>query len=246
MTMNMKKTFPILMLLIILAGGCGVKAPPTPPDVLVSKAIKDLQGTVREETVYLNWSVPEANMNGSKPADLVRFRVLRREEQRGCLECPGEFKVRAELDLRSPKGYLLKDRSVTWGDKDLREGIIYIYRVIGINHWGYAGAPSNEAIIRWGTPPPPPLSLKGEEKDGSVLLTWEPTAGTNAYNIYRRHEGSPYSLDPVNKKPVQENQYADVNLKKGLTYFYVVRGVRFFGETQVEGVNSAEIRFTSR
>lgn len=148
----MKATFPTLILLIILAVGCGVKAPPIPPDVLVPEAITDLQGTVREEAFYLTWSLPKENMDGSRPVDLERFLVLRRDETRGCPECPGEFKVKAELDLRSPKGYVLEDDTATWKDSGLTEGVIYMYKVIGVNHWGYQSPPSNEVMITWGEP----------------------------------------------------------------------------------------------
>jgi len=155
----MKNCFPCVILLIVLAMGCGVKAPPTPPDVLVAKAITDLSGTVREDGFYLTWSVPKKNMDGSRPADLARFLVLRRDETRGCPECPGEFKVRAELDLRSPEGYRLADDAVTWRDKDLTEGVIYMYRVISVNHWGYKSTPSNEVMIKWGAPAQPSSSI---------------------------------------------------------------------------------------
>lgn len=152
----MKKMLPIWIFLAILAGGCGVKTSLTPPDVLVAKAIKDLQGTVKEETFELTWSVPKANANGSTPVDLVTFRVLRREETGGCPECPGEFKVRAELDLRTPKGYRLEKNTATWVDKDLNDGVIYMYKIVGVNHWGYPSAPSNEVMIKWAPAPPVP------------------------------------------------------------------------------------------
>jgi hypothetical protein len=152
----MKKMFPIWIFVIILAMGCGVKTSLVPPDVLVAKRIMDLQGTVKEETFELTWSIPKANMNGSTPVDLVQFRVLRREETRGCPECPGEFKLKAELDLRTPKGYLLEKNTATWVDKDLKEGVIYMYKVLGVNHWGYPSAPSNEVMIKWAPAPPPP------------------------------------------------------------------------------------------
>jgi predicted small lipoprotein YifL len=165
----MKKMFPIWILLIILAGGCGVKGALVPPDVLVAKAIKDLQGTVKEDTFELTWSVPKENVKGSGPADLVYFRVLRREETGGCPECPGEFKVRAELDLRTPKGYVLEKDTATWVDTDLKEGVIYMYKIIGVNHWGYASAPSNEVMIKWAAVPVPPAppapEPSGEQKE---------------------------------------------------------------------------------
>ena len=151
--MMKKAMFLMVMFLVILAWGCGVKAPPTPPDVLVPEAITDLQGTVREESFYLTWSLPEENIDGSRPVDLVGFLVLRRDETRGCPECPGEFNVKAELDLRTPKGYLLEDDTVTWRDSGLTAGVIYMYKIVGVNHWGYQGPPSNEVMITWGAPP---------------------------------------------------------------------------------------------
>jgi hypothetical protein len=164
----MKKMFPIWIVLIILVWGCGVKTSLVPPDVLVAKAIKDLQGTVKEDTFELTWSVPKTNMNGSTPADLVYFRVLRREETGGCPECPGEFNVRAELDLRTPKGYLLEKNTAMWVDKDLKEGVIYMYKIIGVNHWGYASAPSNEVMIKWAPAPPPPAPETPQGKESEV------------------------------------------------------------------------------
>jgi hypothetical protein len=148
--MTLRKTLPIAIAFVILAGGCGVKAPPIPPDVLVPKGATDLRGTVKEGTFELTWSMPKANKDGSKPVDLVRFLVLRRDETKGCPECPGEFTVRADLDLRSPEGYLLEKNTVTWVDRDLKEGVIYMYKVVGVNHWGYQGPPSNEVMIKWG------------------------------------------------------------------------------------------------
>ena len=145
-----KATFLTVIVLVILAWGCGVKAPPTPPDVLVPKAVKDLQGSVKEGAFYLTWSLPKENMDGSRPADLVRFLVLRRDETRGCPECPGEFTVKAELDLRKPHGYLLEDDTVTWKDSGLTAGVIYMYKVIGVNHWRYQGPASNQVMITWG------------------------------------------------------------------------------------------------
>jgi len=148
--MTLHKTLPIALAFIILAGGCGVKAPPIPPDVLVPKGATDLRGTVKEEIFELTWSLPKTNVKGSEPVDLVRSLVFRRDETRGCPECPGEFKVRAELDLRSPEGYRLEKNTVTWVDKDLKEGVIYMYKVVGVNHWGYKSTPSNEVMIKWG------------------------------------------------------------------------------------------------
>jgi len=237
----LKTYLPLLFILFALVEGCGVKAPPIPPDVVVPEPISDLQGRVREGDLYLRWSVPRENMDGSKPVDLVSFRILRRDEKGGCIDCPGEFKVRADLDLRRKDEYRQEQDIMSWKDKDLEQGILYIYKVRSINHWGYASPASNEVVIQWGLPPPPPSSLNGEGRDGAVMLSWEPAEGANGYNIYRRQKDEPLSLDPVNKTPEKKERYLDEGLQNEKKYLYVVRGVRFCGETDVEGKSSAEI-----
>ncbi len=179
----MKNMLPIWILLVILVMGCGVKTNLVPPDVLVAKAIKDLQGTVKEDTFELTWSIPKANANGSTPVDLVTFRVLRREETGGCPECPGEFKKRAELDLKNPKGYVLEKNTAIWVDKDLKEGVIYMYKIVSINHWGYASAPSNEVMIKWAPAPSPPAPEAPapetpQGKEPKATQPWQPTPDT--------------------------------------------------------------------
>jgi hypothetical protein len=147
----MKKAILLTVLfLVILAWGCGVKAPPVPPDVLVPEAVSDLKVTVKEGALYLTWSLPEENIDGSTPVDLRGFLVTRRDETGGCPECPGDFVVKAELDLRDPHGYLLEDDTVTWKDSGLTKDVIYMYKIIGVNHWGYQGPPSNQVMITWG------------------------------------------------------------------------------------------------
>jgi hypothetical protein len=160
----MQKTVLIGLVVMILLAGCGVKTALTPPDVLVAKAIANLQGTVKESALVLTWGVPQANKDGSRPADVVRFLVLRREELKGCIECPGEFKVRAELDLRTPQGYAREDNTITWQDKDLKEGVTYIYRVVSVNHWGYQSPSSNDFVITWGAQALSPSGTQLEKK----------------------------------------------------------------------------------
>jgi fibronectin type 3 domain-containing protein len=237
----LKRYLPLVFIIVALVEGCAVKAPPIPPDVLVPKPISDLQGRVREGELYLRWSVPRENMDGSKPVDLVSFRILRRDEKGGCIECPGEFKVRADLDLRTKGEYRQERGIMSWKDKDLEKGILYVYKVTGINHWGYASPPSNEVVIQWGLPPPPPSSLNGEGRDGAIMLRWEPAEGATGYNIYRRQEDESFPLDPLNKTPVKGERYLDEGLQNEKKYHYVVRGVRVCGETPVEGKSSAQI-----
>lgn len=145
----MKRPFALAFAVVFFACGCGVKTHLVPPDVRVPKRIQDLKGEVRDKSLVLRWGIPEENADGSRPVDLVHLRILRREERGGCIECPGEFSVREELDLRKAEGYTVEDGVLSWVDTDLEDGVIYVYKVVGVNHWGYAGEPSNEVVIKW-------------------------------------------------------------------------------------------------
>ena len=95
----MLRRLHLVPLLCLLAGGCGVKAPPIPPDVLVPTSVSGLEANVQEGELHLSWGIPRKNMDGSRPADLIAFNVLRRDEKGACVECPGEVAVRAHLAL---------------------------------------------------------------------------------------------------------------------------------------------------
>jgi len=240
----LKHALYLAVLVSILVSGCGVKAPPIPPDVRVPKTISNLQAGVRAGNVHLRWSMPRENMDGSRPVDLASFTVLRREETRGCVECPGEFAERAKLDLRSIDGYQRKDNIIEWRDNGLREGSMYLYKVVGVNHWGYPSAPSNQVIIEWCEPPSTPSSVTGEGQDVSVLLSWKGVEGAQGYNVYRRQKAASFPLNPINRKPVREERHLDPGLKNGQEYFYIVRTVTICGKTAVEGPSSHEVAAT--
>ena len=228
----MLRRLHLVPLLCLLAGGCGVKAPPIPPDVLVPTSVSGLEANVQEGELHLSWGIPRKNMDGSRPADLIAFNVLRRDEKGACVECPGEFAVRAHLDLRAPQGYRQERGSIRWKDSELEAGTIYIYKVVGVNHWGYPSPPSNQVVVQWCHPPAAPSSLTAKEEDGSVLLSWESATGADAYNVYRHQPGQPSPANPVNSDPIHEERYVDKDLQNETEYLYLIRGVKLCAKHQ--------------
>jgi len=94
----------LLLGLLLLLCSCGVKAPPTPPDLIAPEAVRDLQLKVREGRVFLLWKAPKRNVDGSRPAEVAKFRILRREG------CPRRWNQRDESPSFGRKG-----RSSKWG-----------------------------------------------------------------------------------------------------------------------------------
>jgi len=133
--------------------------------------------------------------------------VLRREETGGCPECPGEFKKRAELDLKNPKGYVLEKNTATWVDKELNEGVIYMYKIVGVNHWGYPSAPSNEVMIKWAPAPPPPPAPETPEKQPQVapapsqMTPAPPEAAPEPPEVKPQPEAAPQPQEAAPRSP---------------------------------------------
>jgi len=221
-----------LLFFLLLLPACGVKAPLTPPDLIVPEAVKDLKATVREGRFYLSWGLPKKNVDGSKPADIVKFEILRGEGS--CPRCPIPLSPWREIEVPRGKGTFL------WEDTGLEAGVTYRYRVRGVNHWGFAGPPSNEVRVTWASPPPPPADLRARGDDRRVYLYWEEVKGAWGYHIYRREEGKGYPPNPLGR--VRERRgFVDEGVANGKRYFYVVRALLRSGETLIEGESSAEV-----
>jgi len=62
---------------LFLAGGCGYKTEPVPPDSIVPKAIEDLRYSVSEKGVTLQWSFPKETIKGTDLTDITTFDVSR-------------------------------------------------------------------------------------------------------------------------------------------------------------------------
>ncbi len=67
--------FRSVLALAGLALACGKKGPPLPPARPVPAAVADLAARRAGETVWLTFTVPDRNQDGSQPADLARVDV---------------------------------------------------------------------------------------------------------------------------------------------------------------------------
>ena len=83
---------------ILLAGGCGFKNKPVPPDSVVPLAIDDLRYTVNDKGVQLSWSYPVKTIKGSTLDDISSFELFRAEVPlaREAIAASGEREKRNE------------------------------------------------------------------------------------------------------------------------------------------------------
>jgi fibronectin type 3 domain-containing protein len=238
----MAKTVILLMVLLVVIGACGKKAPPVPWESIVPKRIVDLLAVPRDGSILLEWTSPKENTDKSMLTDLEKFQVLRSEgilvagECRGCGEKPKvvfEMKSDGKADDRRKK--------ITVFFEDLEPGKVYVYQVVSINRRGYPGSPSNPVTVYWDVPPLQPRIVKGEERDKRVDLSWESVGGATGYNVYRRADEESFSFTPLNREPLTVTQYTDLNVENEKNYIYSVRAVKRVVKTDVEGKGSQEV-----
>jgi fibronectin type 3 domain-containing protein len=234
----------LLMTVLLMTVGCGVKKPPVSWESVVPLRIVNLEALPREGHLLLEWSVPKRNTDKSPLTDLAEFKILRSEgvliagECRGC----GEKKeVISEIKV-GPEEVKGGRMSVRVENQDARK--VYVYQVVSINRRGYPGAPSNPISVYWDYPPQVPRMVKGESGDKKVDLSWETVEGATGYNIYRREEGGVFPLKPLSREPLVESHYTDLNVENDRKYTYSVRAVKRVVKTDVEGKGSLDVTLT--
>ena len=240
----MKKII-ILIGVLMLVGGCALKKPPVPWETIVPKRIVNLTAVPREGQLMLEWTSPKENTDKTVITDLAGFRILRSQgvliggECRGC----GEKKeVLFEMKTGSPEE--AKGRKITALVEDLEPRKVYVFEVVSFNRRGHFGAPSNPVTVYWDYSPHVPGMVRAERGDRRVELSWEPVVDAMGYNIYRRGESEAFSLRPMNREPIEETRYTDLNVENDRKYIYSVRAVKRVVKTNIEGKGSLEFSVT--
>lgn len=128
----------VLFFLVLLAEGCGKKAPPQPPVRPELPRVQDLEATAKEGGVQLTWSIPSAE------AAVAGFKIYRSQLLPGaepCPSCPREYGLIESVEVKPEEtDFRAVDRSV-------RERGRFYYRVVPYDERNRAGPESNEAEV---------------------------------------------------------------------------------------------------
>lgn len=217
------------------------------PESSVPEGVTDLRAWAKEEGVFLSWTFPSRNKDGTRLNDLQGFRVLRRASPLGsetCPDCPLKFEPVSEIDLKFPKEVRVEGRRVWWQDLRLMAQTEYTYAVIAYNRYQTPGPESNRVKISFDSPPAAVANVSVKSEDRFVEISWdivprlksgESLSDLAGFNIYRKSKGEDFGFLPVNPQPVPQSPYRDSGLENGKPYEYVVRALRNFKGTLIEG-----------
>jgi hypothetical protein len=241
----------ILLFLPLAFWSCGKKGPPVALESTMPKPVSDLRGLSREGGVFLIWSSPTRNVDGSRLDDLLGFKVFRQARPlapSSCPDCPFKYEPIAEIDVEYPRGAQVEEGRVLWQDTSVKPQNEYTYLVRGYNSYKTPSPESNQVILFWDEPPAAPTKVGVQSENRALEISWKFSSrllsgkemvDLSGFNIYRRSEGERFGFFPLNPEPFPENRYRDAMLENGKRYDYEVRAVRNFRGTLIEGLSSA-------
>lgn len=233
--------FAVTIALTGLAG-CGFKTEPVPPQEVVPRPIDDLNYSIDDAGVTLNWTYPEKMVNGDELTDIYSFDVFRAVVPIAdlCETCPIPFGEPTEI----PGGITADGGKRKVGEYQtalLRPDHKYFYKMTSRISWWAASGDSNIISFVWQIPPAVPVGFGAAAKDGSVMLKWEPVTtlvdGSSAdkqvlYQVSRSEGGKDFM---ALGEPTDGTQFVDSDVETGKKYFYKVQSLMMLEADRISG-----------
>ncbi len=234
---------------ILLAGGCGFKNKPVPPESVVPQAIDDLRYTVNDKGVQLTWSFPVKTIKGSVLEDISSFQLFRAEIplEDYCPNCPVPFIEPVTVNAGSPLDGQVR-RKVTFDTNLLRSGHKYFFKVRSRSSWFADSADSNIITLVWFDPAAATGKVTVVPGDRQISLTWQPVVLKTAskdmavkYQVLRSLDGKEFTKIG---DPSAATSYTDRQVNNGQKYFYSVQTLTEHKNERAQGGVSKEVETT--
>lgn len=240
-------TLTLMLVMVLVALGCGKKGPLVPPEALVPAAVTDLAVAQKGEYFQISWSGPTREAGGGRLTDLAGFELFRREvlpPADDCEQCPTAYSLLRTVDLEYLRDAERLGNRFFIHDNGVATGKTYQYKIISRKKDHTPSPESNKARLKKVQPPLPPVLQAVSGPTGITLefVAIPPEAGSiTGYNIYRSRNDEPLPSLPLTDQPITGNTYEDQRVRRGSSYRYIVRTVARIAGEAVESAPSNEV-----
>lgn len=189
------------------------------PGGRVSAAPTELKAVVTQDAIKLEWTKPDANLDGTTPANIIGYNVYRssseKEPARLLTQKPITTEEFDDEFFEFDKHYFYFVRAVSLGTEaePIESGETNIVEVKPVDTF----------------PPSAPEALTVAAVPGtiSIFFALNPEKDIKGYSIYRSDDPSkPLSeWELLTPEPIIANSFQDRNIRSGIGYSYFVRAV---------------------
>lgn len=231
----------LVLALLVLLTGCGIKSPPIPSSQVAPVAASHLEARTLAQGVEVSFTVPAASESDRQVTTAyLYYAYLPLAGDPACPPCPPKLHQYLELDLtkKLEKG---EGGRFSYIDYHAPMGQQAVYQVILEDHRGRHSQPSGLIRAARTELPAAPQGLTATQGDAQVDLSWQPvttlasgapTEDITGYVLYRK---GPDGEGPLNQRPMSHPGLSDKSIKLGQTYEYQVAAVRSVGNQLVVG-----------
>lgn len=223
----------LVIALSLLANACGRKGPLIYPDMLIPAAPAAVTAQQRGSAVRLQFALPDKDRAGRPVKGVAGVKISKRSTEAAreevCRSCTTDYHLfrTLYLDLLPTDTQRFGDRLILL-DSDVSAGNVYSYSIVPFTADGVDGAASAIADVRMTSPlPAPAVKIESFPTEVKLHFSWQPPISGRllGFNLYRSSGAGSRSYQPLNKEPLQVNEYVDSALERGVKYRYVVRAV---------------------
>lgn len=224
----------LVVVLALLASGCGKKGPLIYPDMLVPAAPAAVTAQQSGSSVKLKFVIPDKDRAGRAVHGVTGVKINRRttenDQKDVCRSCMTDYVLFQTFYLEHllPTAQRFGNSLVVL-DSEVTTGKSYSYSIVPFTADGVDGASSAIVAVTVAPPMPAPLlksdSFPTEVKIHISLLNSRPAGRLLGYNLYRATGGAVRSYQPLNSEPLKGGEYVDVALERGVKYRYWARAV---------------------
>ena len=178
---------------------------------------------IKENSVTLRWEAPDANVDGTRPANLLGYNVYRSARSQN-------EPAQTPLNTRPVESTSFADQSFSFGEE-----YVYVVRAVSL---GTGGEPveslnSNAVAVRPLDvfPPAAPKGLTAAASPSplriSIFFAANQERDVAGYDLYRSTDPDlpKESWTKLNREPLQRTTFQDEAVRSGQKYFYYVTAI---------------------